>query len=266
MVRRVILSLLFLFGMLGLRAQQMYMRVEVMKPAEVKVAANVRSLLLLNNTPLTNEIPQHCLFAAAGAFEDLERFDEVAVLPSLSPSASVDSLCNRYEADALLSLNALVFSDIQANGYWTIHYPGGRSYSFFSYTDSLFCEYDYECAEIVGEQLAYLLSPHWETEDRYFYSNNDEHIAAGLQAVSKRDWGAAIVEWNKALGGKNETEAYAAANIAVAYEMQDQYATALEWTRRAITYFRRINTADAAQQVVNLRYYESQLQERLANK
>ena len=59
--------------------------------------------------------------------------------------------------------------------------------------------------------------------------------------------------------------AYACANIAVAYEMLDSYAEAESWTDRAIAYFSRINTPDAAQQVVNLRYYKTQLHFRAGN-
>ena len=246
-------------------AQQLFMQVEVRKPAEVKIG-DVQHLLLINNTPLTNDMPKHCLFAAAGTFEDLERFDEVSVLANLPDSAKVDSLCARYQVDALLALNALVLSEYQANAYWTIHYPKGRSFSFFTNTDSLFCEDDNDCAAIVGEEMAYLLSPHWVTEDRYLYSNDDECIQSGLDALSRREWNDAITEWKKALGEKHETQAYASANIAVAYEMLDRFEEAIVWTKNAINAFRRIRTADAAQQVINLRYYQSQLEDRLANK
>ena len=253
------------FAPFPLFAQQLFMQVEVRKPAEVKIG-EVHNLLLINNTPLTNDMPKHCLFAAAGTFEDLERFDEVSVLANLPDSAKVDSLCARYQVDALLALNALVLSEYQANAYWTIHYRKGHSFSFFTNTDSLFCEDDNDCAAIVGEETAYLLSPHWVTEERYLYSNDNEHIQAGLQAVSRRDWNAAIAAWNKALSGNTESQAYASANIAVAYEMQDRFDDAIAWTKRAVNAFRRLRTADAAQQVINLRYYQSQLEDRNANK
>ena len=60
--------------------------------------------------------------------------------------------------------------------------------------------------------------------------------------------------------------ASAAANIAVALELQDRYAEAESWTAKAINLFSRIHTPDAAQQVVNLRYYQSQLHSRTLNK
>ena len=52
------------------------------------------------------------------------------------------------------------------------------------------------------------------------------------------------------------------ARIAVALELQDRYAEAESWTAKAINLFSRIHTPDAAQQVVNLRYYQSQLHSR----
>ena len=253
------------FAPLSLFAQQLFMQVEVRKPAEVKIG-DVHNLLLIDNTPLTNDMPKHCLFAAANTFDQLERFEEVAVLPTLPPLANVDSLCERYDVDALLAVNAIVLAENQATAYWTVHYKGGRSFSFFTNTDSLFCEDDNDCAAIVGEEMAYLLSPHWVTEDRYLYSNDNERIQSGLDALSRREWNDAITEWKKALGEKNETQAYASANIAVAYEMLDHFEEAIAWTKNAINAFRRIRTADAAQQVINLRYYQSQLEDRLANK
>ena len=252
------LLLLFAFHV---SAQQMFMQVEVRQPAEVKIQSNIRNILLVNNTPLTDDSPLRCLFAAAGMFEELERFDNVSVLPSLTTSTSVDSLCERYEVDALLTLNALVISDDFANAYWTVYMPHGRASSFFTET-----EFEGEDGPaIVGSDMAKLLSPSWETEDRYLYRNDDPAILAGLEAVTLRDWNKAIAEWSQA-SGTAESQAYAAANTAVAYEMQDRFEDAIAWTKRAINAFRRLRSADAAQQVINLRYYQSQLEDRSTNK
>ena len=261
-MKRLIHIAFLLLSVLPLSAQQMYMQVQVRKPAEVNIDAAVRNLLLVNNTPLTTEQPRFLLFAAANALAESDRFDEVSVLPSLSATVSVDSLCDRYESDALLALNALVFDGSLANAYWTVHYKGGRSFSFFTDTDLHSCDGDNDCAAYVGEQLIFIIAPHWETEERYLYRNDNTHILAGLNAVSHKDWSAAITEWSKALSDKDESKAYAAANMAVAYEMLDQYNTAMVWVNNAITYFRRLRSSDAAQQVVNLRYYLSQLEER----
>ena len=248
------------------------MQVEVLQPAEVKLPANVRNLLLINSSPLSGEEPMRCLFAASSALENTDRFDEASVLPQVKTNASVDSLCERYEADALLSLNALVFSGLTANTYWTVYYPGGRQYSFFADTDLTEAE---DVFSYVGEQMAFILAPYWQFEDRYLYLGDDPAILAGLDAFRHRNWSAAISLWqplttqpltmnHEPLTMNHEplTAASAAANIAVALELQDRYAEAESWTAKAINLFSRIHTPDAAQQVVNLRYYQSQLHSR----
>ena len=236
------------------------MQVQVLQPAEVKLPADVRSLLLINRTTLSGEEPLRCLFAASDALAQTDRFDEASVLPSVKADASVDSLCERYEADALLSLNALVFAGLTANTYWTVYYPGGRQYSFFAETDLTEAE---DVFSYVGEQMAFILAPYWQDEDRYLYRNDNPQILAGIEKVQHRNWSGAVDEWQKvSSAGDKLTAAYACANIAVALEMQDRYAEAESWTAKAINFFSRLRTADAAQQVVNLRYYQSQLHSR----
>ena len=249
-------------AVLTVSAQQMYMQVQVLQPAEVKLPADVRNLLLINSTTLSGEEPLRCLFSASNALAMTDRFDEVAVLPDVKTNASVDSLCEHYESDALLSLNALVFAGLTANAYWTVYYPGGRSFSFFTDTDLDEAE---DVFSYVGEQMAFILAPYWQDEDRYLYSNDDPLILAGFEQVQRREWQAAIDVWKQVSSSDKLTMAYASANIAVAYEMLDSYTEAESWTDRAIAYFSRINTPDAAQQVVNLRYYKTQLHSRAGN-
>lgn len=262
MVKRLFALSSLLLVLCALSAQQMYMRVQVLQPAEVKLPADVRNLLLINSSTLTGEEPLRCLFSASDALAMTDRFDEVAVLPEIKTNASVDSLCEHYESDALLSLNALVFSGLTANAYWTVYYPGGRSYSFFTDTDLEEAE---DVFSYVGEQMAFILAPYWEEEDRYLYSSDNPAILAGLAKVQSREWEVAIDEWKQVPSNDKLAMAYACANIAVAYEMMDRYVEAESWADRAISFFSRINTPDAAQQVVNLRYYKTQLHFRASN-
>jgi tetratricopeptide (TPR) repeat protein len=256
MVKRLIHIAILLFLTLSASAQQLYMQIEVLQPAEVKLPKEVRSLLLMDNTPLTGTVPRQCLFAAATALEDTERFDEASVLNTLA--SDIDSLLDLYDADAVLALNAIVLSDYEGKCFWTVHFSSKRSYSFFTNTE-LTPETE-EPAAYVGEQMAFILAPYWETEDRYFYSDDNPQIRDGIWSVKRQDWEQAIEAWKHVEG--DPSKAYAAANIAVALEMLDRYDEAIEWTDRAIKLFSRMRGADAAQQVVNLRYYGEQLNER----
>ena len=117
-----------------------------------------------------------------------------------------------------------------------------------------------EIAAYEGEQMANRITPQWVTDERYLYKNRDEAILAGLQAFSRQQWTAAIAAWETAAGSDDkQTAAYAAANIALAMEMQDRFEEALVWAKKAVATFRRISTPDAAQQVVNMEFYQRQL-------
>ena len=256
MVKQLIYIALITLLPLWASAQQMFIQIEVLHPAEVVLPQNVRSLLLVNNTTLSDMTPRQCLFAAAAALEDTERFDEAAVLNA--STSNIDSLLDVYDADAVLALNALVMNNIEANGYWTVHYSSSRSYTFFTYTE--LDPDDEEPASYVGEQMAFILTPNWETEDRYFYCDDTPKLKAGIESVRRQKWEEAISAWKHVEGSPGK--AYAAANIAVALEMLDRYDEAIEWAEKAIRLFEKIRGADAAQQVVNLRFYENNLKER----
>lgn len=168
---------------------------------------------------------------------------------------------------------------------WSIHYKSASALSFTT-TDTLVWESNnvsrltalsalpdkvtvhQEIAAYEGEQMARRITPQWVTVDRYLYKNSHEDILSGLKAFGHQNRSEAIAAWQSAYDktGKEkasketETAAYAAADIALAMEMQDRYDEAITWTKRAIAVFRGINTPDAAQQVVNLQYYITQLQ------
>lgn len=261
MVKRLTNIALLTLCALTLSAQQMYMQVEVLQPAEVTVPSNVRTLLLMDNTTLSTDEPRRCLFAAAETLTETDRYDEVSVGPVIVPgtlqAAQIDSLIERYEVDAVLALNALVISEYDARAYWTIHYSSQNAFSFFTGTELDINEA--EPAAFVGEQMAFIIAPYWQTEDRYFYRNDDPQLLAGIEAVRHKDWNAAIKHWQMVDARSTLSSAYAAANIAVALEMQDRFDEAVAQTEQAIRLFGKIHTSDAAQQLVNLRFYQSQL-------
>jgi len=292
-------------------AQQMYMQVEVRRPAVLRVRSDVQRLLVVNNTKPATNGARECLFAATQTLEEGGRFEDVSLLPeallvsSSSNEDTKDSLLERYDVDALLMLDALIIFDITSSeqvgdgswdawfethslSRWTIYYPNASAVSFTT-TDTLLWEQNdvskaqalaalpdrtetlLDVAAYMGEQVGQRMTPQWETEDRYFYLNEDPRLTAGIEAVQLRDWATAATRWqelyntlstspNQGQAEVRETIAYAAADIAVAMEMQDLYDEAIAWTKKAQIAFRRLRSADAAQQVVNLQYYLTQLQ------
>lgn len=212
----------------------------------------------------------------------------------------VDSLCRAYQTDAALICNRfLVYDTLEIflsddeqyyagltvyEAYsFTLQYAGkiGTALSI-THTDTLYWEsqaYTLEeaiedipqtqtaivdMASYAGEKFALSCLPRWETVDRYFYENKDTTIQRGMVYLKQKQWDIAIKEWTTAYNtSKNkQTRAYAAANNAVAYEIQNDIDNALRWARYALKAFSARNTPDYLQQQINIRFYIQQLEQR----
>ena len=120
-------------------------------------------------------------------------------------------------------------------------------------------------ARNVGDSLARSLTPQWVAVPRYLYDMSDASIQAGLEAFRYQRWADAIECWHGAMDGTDKkAAAMAAANIAIAYEMQGDFSSACDFARHAIRLFGAWKTAYGRQQQVNIRYYLAQLQARQA--
>ena len=211
--------------------------------------------------------------------------------------SQAERLCTDYQADALLTLNQLVLYDIvesfptdegtyyaylqaYAQSHWTIHYAGQPREVTFTQADTLLWESRlyYTRAQSLNdlpsrqEALLYIarelgnrvgssFSPSWQTTRRYIYDL--PNLQAGLDAFRLQRWNSAINQWITMVDSKDKkAAACAAANIAIAYEMLGDYASACDYAQRASRLFGAWKTAYGRQQQVNIRYYLAQLQAR----
>ena len=211
--------------------------------------------------------------------------------------ASAEQLCADYQVDALLVLNQLVLYDViesfptedgtyyaylqaYAQSHWTIHYAGQLRERTFTQADTLLWESNtfYTRAQSLShlpsrqEALLYLaqelgnrvggsFAPSWQTTRRYIYELDE--LQSGLDAFRYQRWQDAIRQWLLPFDGKDKkAAACAAANIAIAYEMLGDYASACDYAQRAIRLFGAWKTAYGRQQQANIRYYLAQLQAR----
>ena len=211
--------------------------------------------------------------------------------------SQAERLCTDYQADALLTLNQLVLYDIvesfptdegtyyaylqaYAQSHWTIHYAGQPREVTFTQADTLLWESRlyYTRAQSLNdlpsrqEALLYIarelgnrvgnsFSPSWQTTRRYIYDL--PNLQAGLDAFRLQRWNSAINQWLTMVDSKDKkAAACAAANIAIAYEMLGDYASACDYAQRASRLFGAWKTAYGRQQQVNIRYYLAQLQAR----
>lgn len=185
--------------------------------------------------------------------------------------------------------NYYAYLEAYCSAHWTLFYHRKSKPQVFAMADTLVWEsFDANQDQAIlalpkrqealldfalysGEQWSKKLGPQWKKEDRYFYRNKNEQIMAGIEYMRHQQWEEAIRHWQLAYNAARglssrkrelETMAYAAANIAVAYEFLDDYSTAIDWAEKAISAFKKMKTADAPQQVVNMQYYLKKLEER----
>ena len=213
--------------------------------------------------------------------------------------SQAERLCADYQADALLTLNQLVLYDIvesfptdegtyyaylqaYAQSHWTIHYAGQTREVTFTQADTLLWESQLHytraqslsdlpsrqeallyLARELGNRIGSSFAPSWQTTRRYIYELPD--LQAGLDAFRLQRWNSAINQWFTIVDSKDKkAAACAAANIAIAYEMLGDYASACDYAQRASRLFGAWKTAYGRQQQVNIRYYLAQLQARQA--
>ena len=213
--------------------------------------------------------------------------------------SQAERLCADYQADALLTLNQLVLYDVvesfptdegtyyaylqaYAQSHWTIHYAGQTREATFTQADTLLWESQlhynrtqslsdlpsrqealHYLARELGNRIGSSFAPSWHTTRRYIYELPD--LQAGLDAFRLQRWNSAINQWITIVDSKDKkAAACAAANIAIAYEMLGDYASACDYALRASRLFGAWKTAYGRQQQVNIRYYLAQLQARQA--
>lgn len=214
-----------------------------------------------------------------------------------------DSLLSTYHADALLVLNQLIvhpstdsyltdretyyaYTQAIVGSHWSLFFrrdgqPGADLITSRTlvYADTLYWEKEdelrtaalqalpanedvrNEMAIYAGEQLARRLMPTFETADRYLYDLGASD--AGMQAFVRKQWQQAIEAWS-APQADIKRAAYAAANRAVACEIIGDISDAYTATEQAIAALSQLRSPDARQQAVNIRYYQTLLQQRMA--
>ena len=169
-----------------------------------------------------------------------------------------------------------------AQSHWTIHYAGQLREVTFTQADTLLWESQLHynrtqslsdlpsrqeallyLARELGNRMGSSFAPSWQTTRRYIYELPD--LQAGLDAFRLQRWNSAINQWLTIVDSKDKkAAACAAANIAIAYEMLGDYASACDYAQRASRLFGAWKTAYGRQQQVNIRYYLAQLQARQA--
>ncbi len=264
-----------------------------------KASTDVRQVPVRFLFSLTHGLEESGLFPSVSLLETTLNangsFRNSATLKSLQ----VDSLCYEYQSDAALICNRFITYDtlgvflaedesyyayLVAYEYYSfsLQVAGKSDATYYMGIDTLYWESNAytlndalaglpdrqtaleDMAAYIGERFARCFYPNWETVDRYFYDCRDKDIKQGLEYLRYKQWDKAIAVWEQVCAAPKKSiyKAYAAANIAVVYEIKSDLGNALLWANKAVEAFSELHSAEALQQKVNMRYYIQQLEQR----
>jgi hypothetical protein len=107
-----------------------------------------------------------------------------------------------------------------------------------------------ECAFEGATQFNQHISPWWQTEERFYFYNNNKHIKAGAEYAAQNNWVNAAGEWKKAIEHKSSsTRGMAMFNLALASEMNGNIDVAIHWARKS---YDELNLPDVKNYVTRL--------------
>jgi tetratricopeptide (TPR) repeat protein len=107
-----------------------------------------------------------------------------------------------------------------------------------------------------AEKMTYVFAPHWEMQDRWYYTLPGSLMREGEAFAKRAEWFSAIEKWETFYNSRsNKTnKAKAATNIALAYEMLDDMDKALEWAIIANDLFVQSTTQNSLERRRSLLY------------
>lgn len=96
-------------------------------------------------------------------------------------------------------------------------------------------------AVTAAEKMTNVFTPHWERQDRWYYTSSSKLMREGEAFAKGAKWNAAIEKWLLYYIGLSERKkidkAKVASNIALAYEMIGEMKDAMEWATVAYNLF-----------------------------
>ncbi len=245
----------------------------------IEQATDSLSMLLLS--ALSEEIAGKTFFTGEELiYKSLNTTGDYRKVQSLTAD-QVKELCRRYNADALLALNRLetssrleeFYQDYYVYGLslaaiyrsdWSVHRPGVEQSERLQFADSLFWEDTaFSRKEVferfplrgdalkngalyIGRKSVKRFLPYWEPEDRYFFDVRGKLMKQGLDSIYAKNWSAAIALWERAFeqSKRLSEKAFAANNLAVAYEMSGDLSKAWDYINKAIEIYRQKTNTD----------------------
>ena len=270
-----------------------------MDAVEKRIDIETDSLSTLMCRILSENIANQNFFSEVGFYDiPLRDNDEYLFFESLSAS-KINDIVEQTQADAIISLDyfyvksflsvkkILAFDvfeaacEISIQMQPTIYIPGETGKSL-SLVDTVFWEsYGTTPNEAVtglpylddaltvaiermGEIAVKAIVPHKQIEKRQYYSSLSGDMKKAGEAVDVNDWDKALDIWLSVYQKSNKlsVRARCAANIALAYELRDDYSEAEEWAVQSQKEFAASGSASDIDQIRYIKSYITRLKQR----
>ncbi|NLC50249.1 MAG: hypothetical protein GX762_07775 [Bacteroidales bacterium] len=123
-----------------------------------------------------------------------------------------------------------------------------------------------ELASYAADKMTYVLTPHWVTQERWYYTMSSSTMREAEAFVAQAKWEEAIAKWDSFYNSaKNKADkAKAASNIAMGYEMLDDIETARDWVLIAQKLFEEGTPASSIERK-RISIYKTEIERRLDN-
>ena len=190
----------------------------------------------------------------------------------------VDSICLATTSDILICLEDLQifnkYSVVKDEGYygvtdinhfsvWRVYDPlDQKIYNEQVIQDSLFTEvdsYSYEkliqnklpkrseifpdVAYQIGSNYADLFAPKWINYTRKFFVTGDNRLSVAKYYIAQENWDAMILLWEEIANEDNDKLAGRACyNLAIAYEIKEDFTKANHWIRKSIFHYKKMKS------------------------
>lgn len=117
---------------------------------------------------------------------------------------------------------------------------------------------------IMTAQAATKMIPEWETVERIYYIGSASRMQEAASYVREGNWKKAEMVWTNELAEKKKVydKAKLTANIALAKEMQDQFAEALKWAEEAKSLFVQSGKPEKGPDMMWIDYFVKSLTQR----
>lgn len=121
-----------------------------------------------------------------------------------------------------------------------------------------------ELAVYAADKMTYVLTPHWLTQERWYYTLSSSTMREAETFAEQAKWEEAIMKWESYYNSTNKKidKGKTASNIALGYEMLDDLETAYEWVLIAEKLFDESTSTNSLERR-RISIYKQELERRL---